>query len=133
VTTPAKGAATWPRLSRSAFSAAGTDEAMAEHRQCFWLQSDREVGRNGEPVSPMRLAPAACAGFRQRGVSLTILELNIAKLLTQRGWWCLSGCESDHITWWVRSTPTGQWRWPKFDSVIHTSEARHGRFQRERR
>jgi hypothetical protein len=31
VTTPAKGAATWPRLSRSAFSATGTDLAMAEH------------------------------------------------------------------------------------------------------
>jgi hypothetical protein len=34
VTTPAKGAATWPGLSRSVFSAAGTDLAMAEHRRC---------------------------------------------------------------------------------------------------
>ena len=29
VTTPTKGAATWPRLSRSAFSATGTDLALA--------------------------------------------------------------------------------------------------------
>jgi hypothetical protein len=133
VTTPAKGAATWPRLSRLAFSAAGTDLATAEHRQCFWLQFDREVGRNGETGLPDAPDARGACWIRRRAVGLTILDLNLAKLLTKRSLWCLSGCESDHITWWVRNTPTGQWRWPKFDSVVHTSEARHGRSQRERR
>jgi hypothetical protein len=32
----------------------------------FWLQSDREVGGNGETGLPMRLAAVARAGFRQR-------------------------------------------------------------------
>ena len=50
----------------------------------FWLQSDREVVATAKPVSPMRLAAAACAGFRGAQLILPILDLNLAKMLTRR-------------------------------------------------